>query len=40
MTKPPSRPKIKNLLAAYARRGPPKPPMRKYIGIRMTSKNT
>ena len=40
MTKPPSSPKIKNLLAAYARRAPPKPPIRKYIGMRMTSKKT
>src|SRR5215203_4517836 len=41
MTKPPSRPKIKNLAAAYVRPWPgPKPPMRKYIGMRMTSKKT
>ena len=41
MTNPPSSPKIKNLAAAYVRRGPgPNPPIRKYIGIRMTSKKT
>jgi hypothetical protein len=29
MTSPPSREKIRNLIAAYERRGPPNPPMRK-----------
>ena len=41
MTKPPSNPKIKNFAAAYVLRDPgPKPPIRKYIGTKMTSKNT
>ena len=41
MTNPPSKPKIKNFAAAYVLRGPgPKPPIRKYIGTKMTSKNT
>ena len=40
MIRPPNREYRKNFTAAYCRRGPPKRPMRKYIGISMASKNT
>jgi hypothetical protein len=30
---------MKNLMAAYSRRGPPQMPMRKYMGSSMNSKN-
>ena len=41
MTNPPSRPKTRNFAAAAERFAVgPKPPIRKYIGMRMTSKKT
>ena len=40
MIRPPSSEYRKNFTAAYCRRGPPKRPIRKYIGISMASKNT
>jgi len=39
MTNPPSSEYKKNFTAAYCRLGPPKRPIRKYIGTSMTSKN-
>jgi hypothetical protein len=40
MISPPSSEYRKNFTAAYCRRGPPKRPIRKYIGISMASKKT